>query len=141
MFSKQERQAKIFILRRYLFCLSLVSAFSDNFNFPASFSLISASFCCPTVGAFFEDPWSRFYHTSANPIIVQVYTLINICYFLLLLVFFVKKNIFHGCFKILPHDINRILVYCQNELLFSVNLANIPLTDQGKKNSPKHGKK
>ena len=131
----------MFILRRYLFCLSPVSAFSDNFNFPASFSLISSSFCCPTVGAFFEDPWSRFYHTSANPIIVQVYTLINICYFLLLLVFFVKKNIFHGCYKILQHDINRILVYSQNELLFSVNLANIPLTDQGKKNSPKHGKK
>lgn len=34
-----------------------------------------------------------------------------------------------------------LFIRCQNEVLFSVNLANIPLTDPDKKNSPKHGKK
>lgn len=34
-----------------------------------------------------------------------------------------------------------LFIRCQNELLFSVNLANIPLTDPCKNNSPKHGKK
>lgn len=135
--SRKDRQR--FLFSGAIFFAYLLSPLSLTI-FPSLILINFSTFLLPNFGAVLEDSCSRFYHTLANPIVVQEYTLINIFYFPLLLVFFFL-NVSWLFQNFTPwYQSYSCLFVVENELLFSVNLPNIPQTP-GKKNSPKHGKK